>query len=108
MADKYYVAPGKAVSVSRGMIGEGEEIKASDLKNPISKKDLAGMSENEIAKLKEAQFQKLINSDKGILTTSKPGKKKAAIEMDVRPESDAPKESKGSGVKEIGGGAQKK
>lgn len=66
MADKYYVAKGKAISCKRGIVVEGEEICKEDLATP----------EN---------FELLIKSEKKLLTKTVPElPKKGVIEMPMQ------------------------
>ena len=86
MADKYYVAKGKAISCKRGIVGEGEVICKDDLATP----------EN---------FDLLVKSDKKLLTKTKPDlPAKGVNEMPLRKESkqevelsEDPKKDKKSG-----------
>lgn len=109
MAEKYYVAPGKSISISRGIAGPGEPISAKDLRDPVTKKDAEKLGDAEVKKLKERQFQLLVDSKKCLLTKTKPDAPSKAIEVDVRPdeiqEVDLATEPK---KKKYGSGAQRK
>jgi hypothetical protein len=73
MAEKtYYVAPGKAVSCKRGIIGEGEVITPADLRDPVSTRGMKDLTEQQIEKLKQKLFTALAKSPKNILTTKAP------------------------------------
>jgi len=109
MAEKYYIAPGKAVALKRGMAAEGEVVTANDLIDPVPKKDAAELGPVEVKKLKAAAFKLLASSKKGILTTDKPVAPRAANEIELRPEPIEPEKEpeKKEPEKPIGGGAIK-
>ena len=110
MAEKYYVASGKSISIKRGIAGAGELVSANDLHDPIPKKNMDALSDPEKKKYKEKAFQELVKSSKGLLVKTKPEEPTKAIVVDVRPESleqviDLSGEPE---KKTIGGGAKKK
>ncbi len=114
MAEKYYVAPGKSISIKRGIAGAGELVSAKDLHDPIPKKDMAALSLEEQKKYKEKAFQELVKSSKGLLVKVKPAEPTEAIEVNLRSENvdqivDLSGETeKKPTSKTIGGGAKKK
>ena len=115
MAEKYYVAPGKSISIKRGIAGAGELVSANDLHDPIPKKNMDALSDPEKKKYKEKAFQELIKSSKGLLVKTKPAEPTKAIEVDLRSESmnqevDLSGEPKYEKNPEgpVGGGAKKK
>ena len=66
MADKYYVAKGKAISCKRGIVGEGEVICKDDLATPDN-------------------FDLLVKSEKKLITQTKPKlPEKGVNEMPLR------------------------
>lgn len=81
---KYYVAPGKAISISRGTASAGDAIEAKDLQSPVSLATAKEMTPEEILKFKEKQFQLLVDSKKCLLTTNSPDGKSEAVEFDLR------------------------
>ena len=110
MAEKYYVAPGKSISIKRGIAGAGELVTANDLHDPIPKKNMDALNPAEQKKYKEKAFQELVKSSKGLLVKIKPEEPTKAIEVDVRQDSieqviDLSGEPE---KKTIGGGAKKK
>ena len=110
MAEKYYVAPGKSISIKRGIAGAGELVSANDLHDPIPKKNMDALSDPEKKKYKEKAFQELVKSSKGLLVKVKPAEPTKAIEVDLRSESvDQEIDLSGEPEKKtIGGGAKKK
>ena len=110
MAEKYYVAPGKSISIKRGIAGAGELVTANDLHDPIPKKNMDALNPAEQKKYKEKAFQELVKSSKGLLVKIKSEEPTKAIEVDVRQGSieqviDLSGEPE---KKTIGGGAKKK
>ena len=110
MSEKYYVAPGKSISIKRGIAGAGELVTANDLHDPIPKKNMDALNPADQKKYKEKAFQELIKSSKGLLVKIKPEEPTKAIEVDVRQGSieqviDLSGEPE---KKTIGGGAKKK
>lgn len=110
MAEKYYVASGKSISIKRGIAGAGELVSANDLHDPIPKKNMDALSDPEKKKYKEKAFQELVKSSKGLLVKIKPAEPTKAIEVDLRSESvDQEVDLSGEPEKKtIGGGAKKK
>ena len=110
MAEKYYVASGKSISIKRGIAGAGELVSANDLHDPIPKINMDALSDPEKKKYKEKACQELVKSSKGLLVKIKPAEPTKAIEVDLRSESvDQEVDLSGEPEKKtIGGGAKKK
>lgn len=83
MADKYYVSAGKSITLARGVVGPGEEVKSSDISNPYPAKDKS-FSQDEIVKMKNDIFKELIANK--LISPKKAEKEKEVIDMDLRKE----------------------